>query len=111
MKSVAFLAEMDAGTGFLIAAVAVVIAAVATFLIMKLIERARLSTTTKELDILKTGAEADAKRIVADAKATAEDELIRRREKFEEETRTTRSELRTEEKRLAKREDLIDQKL
>ena len=111
MKSVALLAEMDAVSGFVVAAVAVVIAAVATFLIMKLIERARLSTTTKELDILKTGAEADAKRIVADAKATAEDELIRRREKFEEETRTTRSELRTEEKRLAKREDLIDQKL
>jgi len=49
--------------------------------------------------------------IVAEAKASAETEFHTRRKKFDEETHDARGELRTEEKRLAKREDLIDQKL
>ncbi|MHC4563644.1 MAG: ribonuclease Y [Planctomycetota bacterium] len=78
---------------------------------MMVIARTRRSATVKELDSLKGAAEAEARKIVNEAKAEAEGEFLSRREKFEDETRGVRNELRAEEKRIAKREDLIDQKL
>ena len=105
------LAEATFGEGFFIAAIAVVITAVVTLGILTLIQRARRATVTKELKILRGAAEAEASKIIAEGKAAAEAEFLARREKFDDETRTTRTEQRDEEKRLAKREDLIDQKL
>jgi len=84
---------------------------VGTVVAMKLLERGRRATLEKEFRALEAAAEAEAKRTVAEAKASAEAEYISRRERFDEETRATRTELRSEEKRLSKREDLIDQKL
>ena len=82
-----------------------------TVVVMKVIEKSRRAAVEKELAALEAAADAEAKKIVAEAKAGAEAEHIARREKFDEETRTARSELREEEKRLAKREDQIEQKL
>lgn len=64
-----------------------------------------------KLKAKKEQAEGDAKRIVAEAEVKVKTDLLRLREEFDKETDAKRQELRAEEKRLAKREDLIDQKL
>ncbi len=76
-----------------------------------LIERAKKTASERELAAGKVAADAEAQKIIAQAEAQAKSEFLRRREQFDSETGTARQELRTEEKRLAKREDLIDQKL
>ncbi len=55
-------------------------------------------------------ANAEAAKIAQQAQIDAKAETIKLREQFEKDTEETRKELRTEERRLAKREDLIDQK-
>jgi ribonuclease Y len=56
-------------------------------------------------------AEVEAQRIRAQAEAQGKTELIKVRERFEAETQGVRSELKEEEKRIAKREDMLDQKM
>ena len=73
-------------------------------------ERARKARLDQELASLRGAAEADAKRILAQAEVQTKTEFIRLRQQFDKETESTRQELRAEEKRLAKREDLLDQK-
>ncbi len=75
------------------------------------IEKAKKSVATGEFEAMKSAAQAEAKRIVSQAEVDAKGEFIRKREQFEKETEATRQELRNEERRLAKRDDLIDQKL
>ncbi len=82
-----------------------------TAVVMKLLERARRRRTEQELDALRRSAEIEAENIIAKAESEAKSEFIRQREQFDGETKAARQELRAEEKRLAKREDLIDQKL
>ncbi|MHC4982761.1 MAG: ribonuclease Y [Planctomycetota bacterium] len=84
---------------------------VLTAFVMKLLERARRRNTEKEIAALKTTAQAEAEKILAKAEAEAKSEFISRREKFDSQTETTRRELRVEEKRLSKREDMIDHKV
>jgi len=84
---------------------------VVTGVAMKLLERSRRAVMEKELAARTAAAEAEAQKIVAQAEAKAKSEFISRREQFDKETETTRKELRGEEKRLAKREDMTDQKL
>jgi len=79
--------------------------------IMHLIQRSKRAATEKELAAAKITAEAEAKRIIAQAEAQAKTEYINRLEQFKKETEVTRSELREEERRLSKREDMTDQKL
>jgi len=88
-----------------------ILSVVATAYVMKRLEHGRAEKFEKELDALKAAAAAEAERIKAKAEADAQAEFIRRREQFDRETERTRQELRGEEKRIAKREDLIDQKL
>ena len=76
-----------------------------------LLARSGRATVQKELAALEAAAKAESQMIVAEGKAAAEAEYIARRERFDDETRSTRSELRDEEKRIAKREDQIEQKL
>jgi len=78
---------------------------------MKLIERARRQRTEKEIQSLTKAAETEAEKILAQAEARAQSEFLKRREEFDADTKSARQELRTEEKRLSKREDLTDQKL
>jgi len=75
------------------------------------LERLKRGALEKELEASRTAARAEAEKIVAQAEAQAKSEFISRREKFDSETASARKEVRAEEKRLAKREDMIDQKL
>ncbi|MBS3820631.1 MAG: ribonuclease Y [Planctomycetes bacterium] len=72
---------------------------------------ARRATAEAEAQGLKTSAAAEADKIRAQAEADAKSEYLRRREQFDKETEETRLELKAEEKRLAKRDDTIDQKM
>ncbi len=82
-----------------------------TVFIMKLLERSRFTAVEKELAAAKAASEAEAQKIIAQAEAQAKSEYLTLRQQFDTETETTRRELRDEEKRLSKREDLVDQKL
>jgi ribonuclease Y len=104
------LAQFTLGT-FLYVLLALVIGLAGGIALRLVIERARRETVEKEIASMKTAAEAQADKIVAQAEAKANSELISRREQFDAETESTRKELREEDKRLSKREDLIDQKL
>ena len=94
-----------------IVVLAIVLAAGAGFAVKSWLERLRHATTCKELDAVKIAAGSEAKRILAQAEADAKTEFIRRREQLDKEAETARQELRTEERRVAKRDDLIDKKL
>ncbi|MFA6133287.1 MAG: ribonuclease Y [Phycisphaerae bacterium] len=76
-----------------------------------LLNRSRRAASEKEMQAIRAAAEAQAQKILAQAEAEANAEVIRRREKFDSDTENTRTELRAEEKRVAKREDMLDQKL
>jgi len=91
--------------------VGAILLVVLTALVMKLLERIRKQAVKQELAAMKAAAEAEAQKIIAKAEAKATSEIIRRREKFDADTETTRQQLRDEEKRLAKRAGLIDEKL
>ncbi len=56
------------------------------------------------------GARKDAERVLKDAELRVKDDLFTRREQFNREIESTRSELREQERRLEKREDSIEQK-
>jgi ribonuclease Y len=78
---------------------------------MKLLQRARKAEQEAEFSANRAAAEAEARKTIAEAQADAQKEYVERRKQFDRETEDTRKELRSEEKRLAKRDDLIDQKL
>ncbi|MBS3735119.1 MAG: ribonuclease Y [Phycisphaerae bacterium] len=105
------LAQLTSAQWVALAFAAAICSVVATAVVMKRFERARQDKALQELEAHKAAAHAEAERIKANAKAEAQEEHLKRREKFESETQSTRKELRDEEKRLSKREDMIDQKL
>ena len=71
----------------------------------------RRKAIRKETAMTLRASEAAAAKVVAEAKSNAEQEFIDRRERFDKQTETARGDLREEEKRLAKREDTVDQKV
>jgi len=77
-----------------------------SFLISFLLKR---SARGKAARIVEQGSR-DAEDIRRKAEVAAKDELHRRREEFEKETRETRTELKLLEKRLVKREDALERK-
>lgn len=82
-----------------------------TSAIFKLIEHARKASVEKELEASRAAAKAEGEKILAQAEVHAKNQLIEMRKQFDSETDQTRQQLRTEEKRVSKREDLIDQKM
>ncbi len=56
-------------------------------------------------------AEQQARQLVQEAKVEAKEEHLRQREQFDKETASTRNELKELERRLAKREDVLDRKV
>ena len=82
-----------------------------TSAIFKLIEHARKASVEKELAASRATAEAQGEKILAQAEVEAKNQLIEMRKKFDSETDQSREQLRIEEKRISKREDLIDQKM
>ncbi len=105
------LLDISPGLSIGIAVAAFVVGAVIVFAVKGYGEKIRRATLDAELSALKTTAEAEAQKIRAQAEAQAKSEYIKRREIFDNETATTRQELKAEEKRLSKREDNIDQKM
>ncbi len=105
------LAAVSVGAVIAWVTVAALVGLGAGLAIRMLIERARRETLEKELAASRSTAEAEAQKIVAQAEADAKSEYLRRREQFDQETESTRKELRDEERRLSKREDIVDQKL
>ena len=101
------LTGLEMGLAFGCAIVGLAIGA----LVVNMIQRGRRGEIEKEITAAKAAAQAEAQKIVAQAEAQAKSEYIRRREKFDADTEVARQELKTEEKRVAKREDLIDQKI
>jgi ribonuclease Y len=82
-----------------------------TLLFKSLVAKAQKAALDQELQAKIATTEAEAQRIRAEAEAEAKSEFLRRREEFDAETKSVRAELRDEEKRLGKREDIIDQKM
>ena len=106
-----FLAEFTVGqklslvfagaiVGFLVAAAA-----------LWALQHRRRGRIEQENETLRRAAQAEADKIVAQAEAEAKSQFIKRREEFDADTKSSRRDLRDEEKRLSKREDLVDQKL
>ncbi|HLJ97794.1 MAG TPA: ribonuclease Y [Gemmataceae bacterium] len=88
----------------------VVVALVAGYGFARLRDRLRLiSAQTKVADIT-AKALREAENILKDSELKAKDELFRKREEFNREMEQARSEHREQERRLEKREDVIDQK-
>ena len=110
MHSYTLLAELTGLDVALLFAGAILLV-IATATAMWFLQKTRRAQYDKELAAQRAAAEAEAQKIVAQAEAKAKTEFIARREQFDRETDETRKELRAEEKRLAKREDLVDQKL
>ena len=103
---------MDQLTVVILVGIAVLIVAVAvTALIMKRLGNTKNRTIEAELSARRAAAESEAQRIVAQAEVQSKTDLLRLRQRQDAETESMRQDLRAEEKRLAKREDLIDQKL
>ncbi|MCD6365616.1 MAG: ribonuclease Y [Planctomycetes bacterium] len=90
---------------------AAIVLIIATAAFMKWLERGRRLSVEKELAAQKAAAEAEAQKIIAQAQAAAQSEFIERRKQFDGEADSIRRELRAEERRIAKREDMIDEKL
>jgi len=64
-----------------------------------------------QADSIVNAAKTEAANILRQAEVDAKDEYLRRREAFDADTAEQRKELHAEERRLTKREDLLDQKL
>lgn len=73
--------------------------------------RLRASATQRQADEILSQAGQQAEQVVHDAQVRAKEEFIKLQEQFKSETAETRVELRTIEKRLAKREDNLEAKL
>jgi len=113
MNAILLMQASNGNPGLMIAlafAGAIVMVVAAGFIFSRL-DKIRRVKTEKELATLRLAAEAEAQKIIAQAESQAKTEFIKNREKFDAETETKRDELRTEEKRLSKREDIVDQKL
>jgi ribonuclease Y len=76
----------------------------------RLRDRLRLITAQTKGAELIAQAQREAESIRKDSELKAKDELFKRREEFNRETEQARAELREQERRLEKREDVIDQK-
>ena len=94
----------------LIAVVALVVAAGAGFGVSLLVTLVQKQKARQEAAGVVEAARAEAAATIRKAEVAAKDELHRRREEFEEETRETRTELKLLEKRLVKREDGLERK-
>lgn len=70
-----------------------------------------IARAQREASEIVSRAEADAKTITERASLEAEKSILEKKEKFEAETEAARAEIRETERRLAKREDLLDKKL
>jgi len=103
--------EVDWISGGIGAAIGVVGAAAAIFILFRRLSIGAFQKATEEAKRTTDRAQEDAKSVVARAELEADRRMADRRTKVEQEFEQTRNELREAEKRMAKREDLLDKKL
>ena len=97
-------------TQYVILGALVIVALVAGYGLARLLDRLRLITAqTKGAEIL-TQAQREAEGIRKDVELKTKDELFRKREESNREMEQVRAEHREQERRLEKREDVVDQK-
>ena len=104
MLALAFLDSTPAAVGALIAAAAL------GFGLSVAVAFLRKQSARADAAKIAQAAEREADDIRRKGEVSAKEELIKRREEFDEETRETRTELKLLEKRLVKREDAIERK-
>ncbi|MFP3937835.1 MAG: ribonuclease Y [Phycisphaerae bacterium] len=105
------IGALSPGVSAAIAIVALLAGGAIGFGIKSYLDHLSRDALRRECENTRKSAEVEAQKIIAQAEAQAKSEFIQRREQFDTETEETRKELRDEERRLSKREDLIDQKL
>ena len=110
MEANSILAYGDAVGIALVFAGAIVVVGVVGFVTLYM-ARGRQQKAKAETEAQLASARTEAQRIVAQAEAQAKTEFLKLREKFDAESESAREGLRAEEKRVAKREDLVDEKL
>ena len=93
------------------AVIGLVIGCLGAALVRWVMLKLQKASVEKEVQNQIAAAKADAERIRAQAEVEAKSEFIRRREEFDADTKSVRGDLRAEEKRVSKREDMIDQKM
>jgi len=91
--------------------IGLVIGSLGAALVRWVLAKLQKTSLEKEIQDQISAAKADAERIMAQAEVEAKSEFIRRREEFDAETKSVRGDLRTEERRVSKREDMIDHKM
>ena len=93
------------------ALVALVVAGPLGFLAARFLDRARQSSAKTKAAELTAQAKREADNILKDSELRAKDELFKKREQFNREAEQSRTELREQERRLEKREDVALQGL
>ena len=92
-------------------AVAVVVGATATWFLLQMRLRARQAAQQAEAERELERAQRRRDELLSKAEVEAQKKLLDTMDRFERETADTRNELKTAERRLAKREDVLDKKL
>ncbi len=82
-----------------------------TYLVLQIIAKTRAKTLKEDLQRQIDGAEKEAENIIKAAKLDASAELIKKREKANEEFNQIRAELREQERRLIRREDVTQRQV
>jgi ribonuclease Y len=82
----------------------------AGYVVARFWDRARQSSALAKAHDITEQARREAENIVRDSELQAKDELFRKREEFNREIEKARVEVREQERRLEKREDVLDQK-
>ena len=107
MSSYLLLADLN-GWAVVYCLIAILIGLGAGYYFKSILQR---GTIQKDLQTRIDAAQTQADSIRAQAEVQSRAEQIKRREQLDQEAQTLRGELREEEKRLAKRSDLLDQKM
>ena len=98
-------------TAILLGVVAIVVGAVVGFVVVRALMAKAMAGARAEADRLIENAKSEASTAAEKIQVDAEKQVLERTRKFEEEAERTRQEFKDQERRLAKREDLLDRKL
>jgi ribonucrease Y len=90
---------------------AVVVGAVGAFLLARVMGLQAITDAKKQADTILAGAQEQTESVKKKAELDFREEVAKRRQDFEKETEQARTELKEQERRVAKREDNLDRKL
>lgn len=105
------LLAMETGAAIGLAVGALIVGVILGTTVVSSIRGRKLSKARAEADQLRAQAETEARNLTQKAQLDAEKLALEKRQSFETEAENARREIRETEKRLAKREDLLDKKL